>query len=150
MTSVWRKQWQPKKNNTWKKSNFTNWVMEEETKGPGEKKKKGYPCFGSSDMELVWQSACLVLSGLSSILVGHWCLDQYSWLLTTHLAGASPLCIWYSVVIYYINTVWKLKSYIKNVYLEVKRKENTRTGREGSSGNTVNRIRQDIIVIASV
>lgn len=149
MTSVWRKQWQPKKNNTWKKSNFTNWVMEEETKGPGEKKKR-VSLFVAC---LFWQlrhgaSLAVCLSG--SILVGHWCLDQYSWLLTTHLAGASPLCIWYSVVIYYINTVWKLKSYIKNVYLEVKRKENTRTGREGSSGNTVNRIRQDIIVIASV
>lgn len=55
--------------------------------------KKGIPvcfclqlvCFGSSDTELVWQSACLVLSGLSSILVGHWCLDHYSWLLTTDL-----------------------------------------------------------------
>lgn len=64
--------------------------MEGETKGA---RKNSNPvhfclqlvCFGSSDMELVWQSACLVLSGLSSILVGHWCLDHYGWLLTTDL-----------------------------------------------------------------
>ncbi len=42
-------------------------------------------CFGSSDMELGWQSACLVLSGLSSILVGHWCLERCSCLLTTDM-----------------------------------------------------------------
>lgn len=63
--------------------------------------KKGIPvrfclqlvCFGRPDMELVWQSACLVLSGLSSILVGHWCLDHYSWLLTTDLDRASSPCV---------------------------------------------------------
>lgn len=55
-------------------------------------REKGFPerlcllvCFGSSDIELVWQSACLVLSGFLSILVGHWCLDLYSCLLTTDL-----------------------------------------------------------------
>lgn len=47
--------------------------------------KSVHVCF---DMELVWQSACLVLSGVSSILVGHWCLDHYSWLLTIDLDGA--------------------------------------------------------------
>ena len=40
------------------------------------------------DMELVSRSVCLVLSGVSSMLVGHWCLDHYSWLLTTDLDGA--------------------------------------------------------------
>lgn len=51
-------------------------------------------CFGSSETELVWQPACLVLSGLSSILVGHWCLDHYSWLLTTDLDRSSTaMCL---------------------------------------------------------